>query len=236
MGFNAALGTPGFELETALHDRLAAARRVDPQAPLTILVGSNLLGAYLRRNLAEKTGGLFNVRFETFADLASLIAGEAEGGVGAVSPPFADRVVVGELVAPGRISSGLAEAAGTRGFAEALIATFSDLAEAGCTPSVSRAILEGGVPADRVGAKAREALSLYARFRERIESLGGDIQTRFMAALSGALPRSLGKNVFVYGFYDFNEMQRRLLARLARERDVTMFMPRGEGEAYRFAA
>jgi RecB family exonuclease len=236
MGFNALLGSSGFELETALYDRFAAARRVDPFAPLTILVGSNLLGAYLRRNLAERAGGLFNVRFVTFADLASLIAREAEGGAGAAAPPFADRVVVGELVAPGRISSGLADAARTKGFADALIATFSDLAEAGCTPRISRAILEAGFPKDQAGAKAAEVLSLYARFRERIESLGGDIQNRFMAALSSALPRSLGKQVFAYGFYDFNEMQRRLLARLARERDVTMFMPWDSGEAYRFAA
>ncbi len=236
MGFNALLGTPGFELETALGDRLAAARRDDPFEPLAILVGSNLLGAYLRRKLAERSGGLFNVRFVTFADLATLIAREAEGGAGAAAPPFADRVVVGELVAQGATSSGFAEAARTKGFADALIATFNDLAEAGCTSRVSRAILDAGVSKDRAGAKAREVLSLYDRFRERIDSLGGDIQTRFVTALSSELPRSLGKRVFAYGFYDFNEMQRRLLARLARECDVTLFMPWDSGEAYRFAA
>ncbi len=237
MGFDALLGSPGIELETALCDRLAEIRRVDPLAPLTVLVGSNLLGAYLRRNLSEKCGGLFNVRFATFADLATLIARETEGGTGAAAPRFADRVVVGELVARSGISPGLAEAAGTRGFAGALIATFDDLAEAGCTPRIAGAILEGGGRSkDRAGAKTEEVLSLFARFRERIESLGGDIHSDFMAALSGPLPRSLGKSVFAYGFYDFNEIQRRLLSRLAREREVTMFMPWGEGEAWRFAA
>jgi ATP-dependent helicase/nuclease subunit B len=236
MGFQALLGSSGLELEAALHERLAAIRRADRFAPLAILVGSNLLGAYLRRNLAAKTGGLFNVRFLTFAELASLIAREAEEGAGPTAPPFADRVVVGELAASGRISPGLAEAARTRGFADALIATFDDLAEAGCTPGISRALLDSGGRRDRLGAKAEEVLSLFGRFRERIESLGGDMQTRFAAALERPLPRSLGEHLFVYGFYDFNEMQRRLLARLARERDVTMFMPWGEGEAFRFAA
>jgi ATP-dependent helicase/nuclease subunit B len=236
MGFQALLGSSGLELEAALHGRLAAVRRADGFAPVAVLVGSNLLGAYLRRNLAAKTGGLFNVRFLTFADLASLIAREAGGGAGPAVPPFADRVVVGELAASGRISPGLAEAARTRGFADALIATFDDLAEAGCTGRVSRAILESGGRRGRLGAKTEEVLSLFGLFRERIESLGGDMQTRFAAALAQPLPRALGEHVFVYGFYDFNEMQRRLLARLARERDVTMFMPWGEGETYRFAA
>jgi hypothetical protein len=237
MSVHALLGTPGFELEAALRDRLAAARRSDRFAPLTILVGSNLLGAALRRDLAEKAGGLFNVRLATFTELASLLAREASGGAGgAGAPPFADRVVAGEIASPGHVSAGLAEAARTRGFAEALLATFDDLAEAGCTGAMAREFVERGAPGGRSGSKAREVLSLFARFRERIDSLGGDRHTRFRAALSSPLPDSLGEPVFAYGFYDFNEMQRRLLARIARERDVTLFMPWGEGEAYRFAA
>ena len=77
MGGTALLGKSGFELETALIERVAAAKAGDPYAPLTILVGSNLLGAYVRRVLAEKTGGLFNVRFATFADIAGRLAQEA---------------------------------------------------------------------------------------------------------------------------------------------------------------
>ncbi len=236
MSVNAILGTPGLELEASLRGRLAEARRSDPFAPLTILVGSSLLGASLRRDLAEKTGGLFNVRFATFADLASLLARESAEGADAGAPPFADRVVVRAVASPGSVSAGLAESAKTKGFAEALLATFDDLAEAGCAGAMARELAERGAPRERPGSKAREVLSLYARFRERIDSLGGDGHTRFRAALSGTLPVSLGQRVFAYGFYDFNEMQRRLLARIAREREVTLFMPWGEGEAFRFAA
>ncbi len=232
MGFNALLGSPGFELETALCDRLAAARRVDRFAPLTILVGSNLLGAYLKRTLAERTGGLFNVSFETFAGVAAALAG---GRDGPTLPPFADRVVVWELVSSSDVSSRFGEAAKTRGFGEALLGTFSDLAEAGCTSEIARQLIGSGAVARRLSEMTRDVLSLYARFRERAESLGGDVQTLFLSALSSSVPPSFGRHVFVYGFYDFNEMQRRLLAHLARERDVTVFLPWGEGEEYRFA-
>jgi len=232
MGFYALLGSPGFELETALYERLAAVRRVDPFAPLTILVGSNLLGTYLKRTLAERSGGLFNVRFETFAGVAATVAG---GRGGPTLPPFADRVVVWELVSSSDVSSRFGEAAKTRGFGEALLGTFSDLAEAGCTSEIARQLVESGAAARRLGEMTRDVLVLYARFRERVESLGGDIQTLFLSALSSPVPPSLGRHVFVYGFYDFNEMQRRLLAHLARGRDVTVFLPWGEGEEYRFA-
>jgi ATP-dependent helicase/nuclease subunit B len=232
MSFNAVLGSPGFELETALRDRLDAARRLDRFAPLTILVGSNLLGAYLKRTLAEKTGGLFNVSFETFAGVAAALAG---GRDGPTLPPFADRVVVWDLVSSSDVSSRFGEAAKTRGFGEALLGTFSDLAEAGCTSEIARRLIGSGAAARRLSEMTRDVLSLYARFRERAESLGGDIQTLFLSALSNPVPPSFGRHVFVCGFYDFNEMQRRLLAHLARERDVTVFLPWGEGEEYRFA-
>jgi hypothetical protein len=231
MSFHAVLGSPGFDLETALRDRLVAARRADPFAPLTVLVGSNLLGAYLSRNLAEISGGLFNVRFETFADVAAVLAG---GRGGRTLQPFADRVIVGELVSSTDVSFRFGEAAKTRGFGTALLGTFSDLAEAGCTSGIARELAEGGAAARRLGEMTRDVLSLYARFRERVEALGGDVQTLFLSALSSPVPASLGRQVFVCGFYDFNEMQRRVLAHLARELDVTVFLPWGEGEEYRF--
>jgi ATP-dependent helicase/nuclease subunit B len=232
MSGTALLGRTGSELEGALARHIASARAADPSAPLTVLVGSNLLGTHLRRALAEKAGGLFNVRFETFAGVAEAIAG---GRGGPALPPFADRLIVWELVSSSDVSSRFGEAAGTRGFGEALLGTFSDLAEAGCTPEIARRLAEGGAAAQRPGGMTRDVLALYARFRERVDGLGGDIQTLFLSALSSPVPASIGRHVFAYGFYDFNEMQRRLLAHLARERDVTVFLPWGEGDAYRFA-
>ena len=229
------LGRAGVELERSLVEMVAAARSEEPRAPLTILVGSNILGAHLRLTLAERLGGLFNVRFLTFADVAEALARGGGEGV-AYAPRYADRIIVHELVSSGGVSRVFGEAAKSKGFGDALRATFSDLAESGCSPEVARTIAGAGASTARLGEMTREVLSLYVRFRERIESLGGDAQSAFHAALSGPVPPSLGTRIYAYGFYDFNEMQRRLLTHLARECAVSLFIPRGEGEAYRFVA
>jgi ATP-dependent helicase/nuclease subunit B len=228
------LAKPGLELETALLERVGEAKARDPYAPITILVGSNLLGAYLRRTLAEREGGLFNVRFATFADMTAWLVGDAESGAG-IAPRFADRVIVDELLSSAEASAGFGEAARTRGFGEALLSTFSDLSESGCTPDIARAIAADGAAEKRVAGEAQKVLALYARFRERLEGLGGDTQTRLLAAMSKP-PAPVTGPVFAYGFYDFNEMQRRLLAHLALARDVTVLMPWGTEEPYRFVA
>lgn len=229
------LGKPGIELERALVETVAAARNEDPHAPLTILIGSNILGAHLRMTLAGRLGGLFNVRFLTFADVAEALAPGAGEGV-AHAPRYADRIIIHELVLSGGVSPVFGAAAKTKGFGDALRATFSDLAESGCSPRVARAIAGTGASKGRLGEMTREVLSLYVRFRERIESLGGDVQSAFQTALSGPVPPFLGTRIYAYGFYDFNEMQRRLLAHLARECEVSLFIPWGEGKAYRFVA
>ncbi|MGD1048913.1 MAG: hypothetical protein ABR899_09225, partial [Candidatus Krumholzibacteriaceae bacterium] len=229
------LGRAGVELERSLVEMVAAARSEEPREPLAILVGSRILGAHLRLTLAERLGGLFNVRFLTFADVAEALSRGVRDGVER-APRYADRIVVHELVASGGASSVFGEAAKTRGFSDALLSTFSDLAESACSPEIAWAIAGAGGRAARLGEMTREVLSLYVRFRERIESLGGDVQSAFHAALSAPVPPSLGTRIFAYGFYDFNEMQRRLLAHLARERAVSLFIPWGEGKAYRFVA
>ncbi|MDD4858100.1 MAG: PD-(D/E)XK nuclease family protein [Candidatus Krumholzibacteria bacterium] len=230
------LGRAGYDLETALFERIAAVRKNDPYAPLTILVGSNLLGSYVKRMLAERAGGLFNVRFATFADLAETLARGESGGAGVALTQFADRVIAGELAASGEASTVFGRAAETRGFGGALLSAFSDLAESGCTAAVASGILERSAAHGRLDETAEGVLSLYVRFRERVEGLGGDVNSAFLRALSSPVPVSLGKPIFAYGFYDFNEMQRRLLAHLARCCDVTLFMPWGEGKAHRFVA
>ena len=230
----ALLGKSGFELEAALFERVAGVKAGDRYAPVTILVGSNLCGLYLRRALAERSGGLFNVRFVTFAGLVeSLVHGVERPGESA--PPLSDRLIVDDILLSSEAAGSFGEAARTRGFGEALLSTFNDLAESGCTPQAASAIAASEAARERLGAKTRGVLAFYARFRERLESLGGDVQTRLCAAMSSPLSPPSGP-IFAYGFYDFNEMQRRLLAHLARACEVAVFMPWGVGEAYRFAA
>ena len=233
MGAAAVLGRVHGDLEPALVERIRAARRADPAAPVTILVGSNLLAAYLRRTLAANLGGLFNVRTVTFSDLVSILA---PGGAAAL-PPAAELAVLEDMIAAGAGRAAFGNVAALRGFAPTLLETFDDLAEGGCTAPVARALAKG-----REGTAAA-VLSLFADYRVRIESLGGDAHSRFVKALDAAkssspgrsISEALGSPAIAYGFYDFNEMQWRLLDRLASTVGLEILMPWGETEGYRFA-
>jgi ATP-dependent helicase/nuclease subunit B len=231
MGAKAFLGRFQRDLEPLLVERVAAARRDDPFAPLHVLVGSNLLGVYLKRRLAERLGGLFNVRFGTFADAAEIIAA---GASRVPLPARADRVLVESLLSTDAVPSCFGEAAGTNGFADTLILTFTDLVESGCTPEIARRLAARPAARCVVGERARGVLSLFADFREAVERLGGDVHSLFGDARSVTEFPLRGARVFAYGFYDFNEMQWRLLSRFAAECELTLFMPWDRKETYRF--
>ena len=57
------------DLEEALCEDITRRRAGDPLSPIHVLVGSNLLGTYLRKRLALNAGGHINVHFLTFADM-----------------------------------------------------------------------------------------------------------------------------------------------------------------------
>ncbi len=57
-------------LEARFLDEVRSLKASDPLRPVDVLVGSNLLGVYLRRRAAEALGGIANLRFVTFLDLA----------------------------------------------------------------------------------------------------------------------------------------------------------------------
>jgi ATP-dependent helicase/nuclease subunit B len=233
VGAKAYLGRFRSDLEPAFIEAVSAARRSDPFAPLTVLVGSNLLGAYLRKTLVEAVGGLFNVRFLTFTDTVSTIAGSASRRSTGLMPNRADRVIAGDLLSRGDCPAIFGEAARARGFADALLATFADLAEAGCSPEIARS-LAARSGTKGVGERTSGVLSLYGRFRDEVEKLGGDVHSLFREALAGGPLPFAGTSILAYGFYDFNEMQWRLLRRCAAESDLSLFMPWSDGEAYRF--
>src|SRR5713101_3071719 len=62
------------DLEPALARELAALRARDPLAPISIVVGGTLLRPYLRRRLAELSGGHINVHLLTAAEFGLRLA------------------------------------------------------------------------------------------------------------------------------------------------------------------
>lgn len=235
MGKRAITGQSFFDLEDALLHEIRSARRRDPYSSIHVLVGSNMLGAHLRRRFAWDLGGLFNVHFQTFIDLVSIIEGACRPLPKRQLTELDEKVIVGGILSRGDLPGCFGEAAGMRGFGDALLETFSDLAEGGCTPAIARSIIEGNAASSKLNERVIGVLSMYARFREMLSGCGEDTHTRFMNVIGSAETVPLDGPLLVYGFYDFNEMQWRLIESIAGAVGVTMFVPWSEGEPFGFA-
>ena len=220
-------------LEEAAAGELRALRENDEAAEAIVVTGSNLLRTYLRKRLSVLLDGLFNVHFITLPDLVSLI--EERSGSSPPDPlsPLASTVLLEEL-AGGDVPGCFAEVAVTGGFASALRSTFADLAEGGCGADEAGRILESGDPGLR-SERVMGVLDLYIRYRELVESKGGDIHSRFSGAASLAADTLEGCAVYAYGFYDLNELQYRLLTAAMRRGRAAVFVPWREEPSRRFA-
>ncbi|HXZ36352.1 MAG TPA: hypothetical protein VEL68_10065, partial [Thermodesulfobacteriota bacterium] len=86
------------ELEEAFSLWVRERKEKDPLAPLVVLVGSNLLGLYLRRLLAQRGLNHINLRFLTFIDLARTLAAEPLDRKGLRPlPRYGDLVLISAL-------------------------------------------------------------------------------------------------------------------------------------------
>jgi ATP-dependent helicase/nuclease subunit B len=234
MGMKVITGRLHFDLENALFELIFRFRAADALSPLYVLVGSNQLAAYLRRKLAVRTGGHFNVHFLTLADMASIL----DDSTRCFAPPFAGRAIVEAMIAEGGLPPLFEGAAASAGFGEALLMTFTDLAEGGCTAEAARR-LAGGSPAYRsLGERTKGLFTLYERFICELDSLGGDVQGRFKGAAARVADRAEGIGteapVLAYGFYDFNRLQADLLESIGAVSDIVLFMPWTGRETDRF--
>ncbi|MCD6380505.1 PD-(D/E)XK nuclease family protein, partial [bacterium] len=84
--------------------------------------------------------------------------------------------------------------------------------------------------------RVRGVLSLYTALRKNLDNYGCDIHARFKRACKLAKNSVLNGPFYTYGFYDYNEMQYRLLLAVANKNNVVVFFPAGEDNRYRFAA
>ncbi len=203
---------PPAALEGALAGALEAHRAEDPLAPLTVLVGGTLLRPYLRRRLAELTGGHLNLRLVTPAELA-LALGERRLQDRGLKPlsPLADRVLAREVA---EASAGYFRPVGpTPGFAVALHRLFRELRQAGASPDDLRRAA--------ASAKQRELASLYESYERR--------RNGFYAADDALLEADPalfeGARLLVYGLWDPGAALRQLLEALAERVELVVHLP-----------
>ncbi len=222
-------------LEGAVQREIERLRRHDPFARIDVLVGSNLLGIHLKRTLTERIGGLFDVRFLTFVDLVGLLQTGSMGRTSGRLPALAERAIISDMISAG-VPDDFRESARTRGFAASLLETFDDLAEGGCTSEVANRITRGHGVDGKLGERLQCILRLFARYRDRLHELGDDTHARFARAVTGCPANGAGTPLLVYGFYDFNEMQWRLIEAFAAGQGVVLFVPWCDDATHRFAA
>lgn len=234
-------------LERALPDTLRALKQDEPLAPVAVVVPSHLLRLHLRRSVAAALGAHANVRFYTLHELAERLAGAdlANEGLSPSTPLVRELILLRTLreVRPRYF----APVADKEGFRMALLATFADLKEAGLSPPSLRRAVAGlrrarNLPADSL-EKLAELVSLWeayeagcwaARFYE-----DGDLP----AAAAGAARQAwrllaIGErgSILLYGFYDLNVLQKRLVEACLRAVPTQVFFPfEDDAPAWRYA-
>jgi len=120
------------ELEEAFFDFVKSRKARDPLTPLVVLVGSNLLGLYLRRLFVQRGFNHINIRFLTFIDLARALAEEPLSEERRRPlPRFGELVAILSLVEKIGDDRYFKPIADRRGFQRGLAATFRDLADGG---------------------------------------------------------------------------------------------------------
>ena len=159
-----------------------------PLAPITVLVPTRLLGLHLQRMLARQLTGHANLRFFTLDELHP---------AGPLPAPLALELLCRKLALALSADGYFAPVRDTPGFASALLATFTDLREAGRT----------SVPGPT--AKLRELGSAYQQFCDWLA------QHDFIAASALAVNSHLPAPIYLYGFYDLNAVQKKLVEQLA---------------------
>jgi len=189
-------------LESALAAELTAIKQQrGPLAPVTVAVPTRLLGLHLQRALARAlTTGHANVRFATLTDLLPVNQ--------RVAAPLARELLCRQLAAALPADGYFAPVRDTKGFAAALLATFTDLDEAGMST------LPGKTP------KTRELATVYSAYRQWLAQR--DLTTE--AELLRATTPATASTVLLYGFYDLNAAQRAFVQQLA---PATIFFPTG---------
>src|SRR5437867_3185185 len=179
-------------LEETLAIEVRRARASDPLRAIDLLVGSNLLGLYLRRLLARRLGAIAAVRPLTFLDLARRVAEPSLLASGLRPlPPLGDELLVGRAVADLPPDGYFEPVRALEGFRGALLASIRDLKDAGWTPAHLAASIEEARMSGEALRKLIQTLRIYRSYEEALRAARlydrSDLLAR-AAALSGTAP------------------------------------------------
>ena len=207
-------------------------RRGRPLAPLTIVVGSEVMRTRVSDLLVRRLHALANVTVVTLTRLAGDLVAQAEGAPPAMLGGLARERFLRRLIRDRVDQLQYFQTVHQRPhFAQALAATFADLREACIEPEApwtETVASVGGSVADRARVKVADLDRLYRAYCQDLNARGLLDGAAVFAAAARVVPasRSLGK-VILYGIYDLNQVQEALIvALIAADADVLEPLPR----------
>ncbi len=230
-------------LESSFISKVKAIRERESFEPLLILVSSKLLGIHLRRLLAENGAPHFNLRFWTLEEFAREISTPHLFAQGKRElPRHADELIIGG------IARGLAgkekgfyfrEIVDRPGFHQAILATLKDLKDGCLLPEDIERLLRDSRMSKQVHlSKLRDLLTLWMGYQERLEDLKYYDESDLMISSAQWVKDSTylqqTPGMLIYGFYDFNTAQKRLLQACFDKKEATAFLPYEPTPAFEF--
>lgn len=230
-------------LESALVREVRRLKESTSLSPLIIVVPTNLLALHLSRLLALKLGGHAELHFLTLLDLARRLAQRplAMKGLSAM-PPMADQLILHRAVREcldKHGSSYFSKVSETDGFLRVFLEAVGDLKEGCLKPDDLIAALEEVELRPVAVDKIREVAALWRAYEAGKASAGFYDRADLMseAASNAASDRRLGgiRELLIYGFYDLNPLQMRLVERCASVRETVVFFPYRDEPAFEYA-
>ncbi|HEV8717065.1 MAG TPA: PD-(D/E)XK nuclease family protein [Candidatus Binatia bacterium] len=224
-------------LQDAFVTAVQALKTADPLAPLIVLAPEHLLALHLGRAVAWVGRGHVGLQIFTFLDFAREVAETMlmQEGQRPLLPLSAQRIVKQLLseVEPGNYFAPLAT---QPGFPQTFLSTIADMKQAGIRPQQLRLFIDRAPQGGISRHKLESLFALYERYTHFLAEYGfcdsEDLLERAAALLESHPPAS---PLFLYGFYDFTPLQRRLIAAGHKERDILAFFPWRAGSAYEYA-
>ena len=211
------------DLENSLIKSIRAEKQIDPFKSVVVLVGSRLLGDYLIDLLVTENNGLINTRFITFSDLSrDLDHSRTRENRMSVMPVMGEQVAVIRAINKLKRNNYFQQVKQTSGFRRALKRLFRNLDLA----NLDFEEIFGQHKPDPTG-KWQALSTLYADYCEILEtyqlSQANNWETEEMAGVFNAAYDC--ERLIVYGFYDFNPAQMRLIQALSQDINLHILMP-----------
>jgi ATP-dependent helicase/DNAse subunit B len=224
-------------LQDALVTAVTSVQDADPLAPATVIASSAPLALRLRRAIARVGSGRFGLRVCTLTDFARDIAEDLLlQAARRPLPSLAAPLLIKRFLAEDETDNYFAPLALLPGFPHSVLATLTDLRQAGVSPQLFQTFLDRAPQGEISRQKLASLCSLYEWYLRFLTERGlYDDNTIVERAIEALQSEALLSPLFVYGFHDFTPLQRRLIAAAVADRDALVFFPWRPGNAYECA-